>query len=564
MDQPRPITNGKPTGVTPEGTVVTPADSGADPGAGLKGLFQKAPSKQAKPDTDEASRQVLSRVRGWGDRYDEWKLHTGERLDTLDLAPDLAQNIGSPRWFRGLVTMVGLGAVALMFWPEFSPLEARPAMPRNEAVQAEFRTHSITPLGLGADTGRRMAPTEAVIPLASAPERPRIELVSKLASGDSFASMLRRAGVAAGDIDRATALVSEAIDIKDIEPGTAKDIVLGRRPEAGANRPLDTLAFRARFDLKLKVDRAIRDELGNGSGPLTLIKTPIRVADTPLRMRGKVGTSLYRSMRAAGVPASAVQKYLRAMDGHVNMNREVRASDEYDIIVAYRRAATGERQAGELLYAGLDRGGAPRKQLMRFGKDGRFYEASGAGEVRSGLARPVPGAVSSRYGMRRHPILGYRRMHAGQDYRARRGTPIVAVSDGRVVSAGRAGGCGIAVKILHSGGLETRSCHMSRKAVNRGESVRRGQVIGYVGSTGLSTGPHLHFEMYRGGKSINPASVKYVTQTKLSADELAQYKAQLERLKQIEVGAALADLETMDTAVFAPAREIEKITGAPR
>ncbi|MEM6584858.1 MAG: peptidoglycan DD-metalloendopeptidase family protein [Pseudomonadota bacterium] len=539
---------------------MTPADSGA----GLKGLFQKAPPKQAKPDTDDASRQVLSRVRGWGDRYDEWKLRTGERLDTLDLAPDLAQNIGSPRWFRGLVTMVGLGAVALTFWPDFSPLEARQAMPRDEAVQAEFRTHSITPLAFGADTGRRMAPTEAVIPLASAPERPRIELVSKLASGDSFASMLRRAGVAAGDIDRATVLVSEAIDIKDIEPGTAMDIVLGRRPEAGANRPLDTLAFRARFDLKLRVDRAVRDELGNGSGPLTLIKTPIRVDDTPLRMRGKVGTSLYRSMRAAGVPASAVQKYLRAMDGHVNMNREVRASDEYDIIVAYRRAATGERQAGELLYAGLDRGGAPRKQLMRFGKDGRFYEASGAGEVRSGLARPVPGAVSSRYGMRRHPILGYRRMHAGQDYRARRGTPIVAVSDGRVVSAGRAGGCGIAVKIRHSGGLETRSCHMSRKAVNRGESVRRGQVIGYVGSTGLSTGPHLHFEMYRGGKSINPASVKYVTQTKLSADELAQYKAQLERLKQIEVGAALADLEPMDTDVFEPAREIEKITGAPR
>ena len=549
MDQPRTITNGTLAGVTPEGTVVS------------------APTLSTHPSddpSDGSARQVLSRVRGWGDRYDEWKLRVGDRVGAADLAPDLAQNIGSARWLRGLATLIGLSAAALMFWPDFAPLEARPAMPRDEAVQNVFRSHSITPLAFGADTGMRMGPTEAVIPLASAPERPRVELTAKLSSGDSFAQMLRRAGVSGSDIDSAAALVGQAIDISDLEPGTAMDIVLGRRPEPGANRPLDTLAFRARFDLKLKVDRAQRDELGNGSGPLTLIKTPIRVDETPLRMRGKVGNSLYRSMRAAGVPASAVQKYLRAMDGHVNMNREVRASDEYDIIVAYRRAATGERQAGQLLYAGLNRDGEPRKQLMRFGKDGRFFEASGAGEVRSGLARPVPGAVSSRYGMRRHPILGYRRMHAGQDYRARRGTPIVAVSDGRVVSAGRAGGCGIAVRIRHSGGLETRSCHMSRKAVNRGESVRRGQVIGYVGSTGLSTGPHLHFEMYRGGKHINPASVKYVTQSKLSPAELAQYKEQLAKLQQIEVGAALADLEPMPTDVFEPEREIEKIPGTQR
>lgn len=543
MDQPRTFKKGETLGVTPEGTVVTAPDAASH---------------------HDANRQVLSRIRGWGDRYDEWKLRTGARLESLDLAPDLAQNIGSPRWFRGLVTMVGLGAVALMLWPDLTPLEARPAMPRDEVVQNEFRSQSIAPLAFGADTGRRMAATEAVKPLASAPERPRIELVSKLAAGDSFASMLRRAGVSVSDIDRASALIGEAIDITEIEPGTAMDIVLGRRPAPGVNRPLDTLKFRARFDLELKVDREGRDELGNPIGQLALIKTPIRVDDTPLRMRGKVGTSLYRSMRAAGVPASAVQKYLRAMDGHVNMNREVGSADEFDIIVAYRRAATGERQAGQLLYAGLERGGEPRVQLMRFGEEGRFYEASGAGEERSGLARPVPGAISSRFGMRRHPILGYRRMHAGLDFRARRGTPISSVNDGRVVSAGRAGGCGIAVRIDHGGGLHTRYCHMSRQAVNRGDQVRRGQVIGYVGSTGLSTGPHLHYEMYRNGKAINPASVQYVTRESLSRDELAQFKEQLAKLKQVEVGAALTDLEPMQTEVSEPLREIEKISAAAR
>lgn len=562
MDQPRNLNERPVSGETPEGNGVDASvgQAGALEAGHLANYFKNSQSYVEPTGSEKVKRQAIARVSGWSERYDEWKLRVNERLDGFDLAPNLAENIGSLRWFRGVVTMVGLGAVALMFWPDWSPLEARPAMAMDEGIQREFRSQSIAPLAFGADTGRRMAPTEAVIPLASAPERPRIELVSKLAAGDSFASMMRRAGVSGADIDRASALIGQAIPIEDIEPGTAMDIVLGRRPGPGASRPLDALSFRARFDLQLKVDREARDELGNPVGNLALIQTPIRVDDTPLRLRGKVGSSLYRSMRAAGVPASAVQKYLRALDDQINLNREVGSSDEFDIIIAYRRAATGERQAGQLLYAGIDRGGKPKVQLMRWGKEGRFYEASGAGEQRTGLARPVPGAISSRYGMRRHPILGYRRMHAGLDFRARRGTPIVAVSDGRVLSAGRAGGCGIAVKLRHGGGLDTRYCHMSRMAVRRGANVRRGQVIGYVGSTGLSTGPHLHYEMYRNGKSINPASVQFVTRATLAGTELIDFKIQLAKLKDVEVGVALEDLEVMETEVQEPLREIEKIS----
>jgi len=562
LDQPRNLNERPVSGETPEGNGVDASvgQAGALEAGHLANYFKNSQSYVEPTGSEKVKRQAIARVSGWSERYDEWKLRVNERLDGFDLAPNLAENIGSLRWFRGVVTMVGLGAVALMFWPDWSPLEARPAMAMDEGIQREFRSQSIAPLAFGADTGRRMAPTEAVIPLASAPERPRIELVSKLAAGDSFASMLRRAGVSGADIERASALIGQAIPIEDIEPGTAMDIVLGRRPGPGASRPLDALSFRARFDLQLKVDREGRDELGNPVGNLALIQTPIRVDDTPLRLRGKVGSSLYRSMRAAGVPASAVQKYLRALDDQINLNREVGSSDEFDIIIAYRRAATGERQAGQLLYAGIDRGGKPKVQLMRWGKEGRFYEASGAGEQRTGLARPVPGAISSRYGMRRHPILGYRRMHAGLDFRARRGTPIVAVSDGRVLSAGRAGGCGIAVKLRHGGGLDTRYCHMSRMAVRRGANVRRGQVIGYVGSTGLSTGPHLHYEMYRNGKSINPASVQFVTRATLAGTELIDFKIQLAKLKDVEVGVALEDLEVMETEVQEPLREIEKIS----
>ena len=523
------------------------------------------PTKAAR-----AKRQVAVRFNVFGERYVTWRLAAERWFDRLDLAPDLAEDIGSRRWFRGLGTMLGLGAVALAFWPDLTPLEARPAMPQGEDIQSELRSQMILPLALGADSGRRMGPTQAVIPLKSAPERPQIAMVVTLAPGDSFASMLRRAGVSAGDIDRAAALVGQALPLSEIASGTQMDVLLGRRPAPGEPRPLDSLAFRARFDLELELTRpGVGDVAEDGtpvtpSGPLALERNIIRVDDTPLRVRGVVGSSLFRSMRQAGVPASAAQEYIKALDAQIDMDREVRSTDEFDIILAYRRAATGERQAGQLLYAGVDRAGKPRTQLMRWGNDGRFFEASGVGEQRRGLLAPVPGAITSGFGLRRHPILGYRRMHEGMDFKASYGTPIVAVSDGRVSSAGRAGGCGIAVRLEHGGGLSTRYCHMSRMAVSPGMNVRRGQVIGYVGSTGLSTGPHLHYEMYRGGRVINPASVQFVTRAELSGTELIDFRRQLIRLKEIEVGAALKDLEPLPTEVKEPVREIEKVDMALR
>ncbi|MEL6531244.1 MAG: M23 family metallopeptidase [Pseudomonadota bacterium] len=527
--------------------------------AGALVPYLKNASRAAPPTRQQAyKKQALSRERNFSDRYDEWKLKVGDWFDGLDLAPDLAENIGSRRWFRGVGTMLGLGAIALAFWPNMTPLEARPAMPEGEEIRDEFRSHMIMPLALGADSGRRMGPTENVIPLTNAPERPQIELVATLAEGDSFATMLRRAGVSRGDISRVTALVADAMPLSEIESGTKIDIVLGRRTAPGAPRPLDALEFRARFDLELEIARQGEE----GEGALTLERNFIRVDDTPLRLRGTVGPSLYRSMRAAGVPASAAQDYLRKLDDHLDLDREVRSTDEFDIIIAYRRAATGDRQAGQLLYAGVDRSGKPKTQLMRWGKEGRFFEASGVGEQRRGLLAPVPGPISSRFGMRRHPILGYRRMHSGMDFRARSGTPIVAVTDGRVVSAGRAGGCGITVKLSHGNGLQTRYCHMSRMAVRGGQSVKRGQVIGYVGSTGLSTGPHLHYEMYRNGRAINPASVSYVTRSELTGTELLDFRQQLIKLREIEPGAALVDLEPLKTEIEEPGREIEKIDNA--
>ena len=482
-----------------------------------------------------------------------WRDRLSQRLSALDLAPDLGRGIGSARWLRGVGTLIGLSSAAIAFWPSFGPLEAAP-LRLSEAERDVYRSQTITPLALGADTGSRMGMTGLVRPLAAAPERPRIELVATLAAGDSFERMLRRAGVGAGDAQRIVALVDGAMPLSDIEAGTQVDIVLGRRSGAGIPRPLEELRFRARFDLELAVGRSD----GNA---LALSREAIRVDDTPLRIRGTIGSSLYRSARAAGAPASAVQAYLKALGEQIDVTSDLAANDTFDIIVSHRRAATGERQAGQLLYAGIERGDKPRVQLMRWGSEGRFFEASGVGEQRSGLLAPVPGPMSSSFGMRRHPILGYKRMHSGVDFRARSGTPIVAVTDGQVTGAGRMGGCGQAVRLRHGGGMDTRYCHMSRIAVSAGQNVRRGQVIGYVGSTGLSTGPHLHYEMYRSGRAIDPASVRFVTRAQLTGAELARFRETLAKLKTVEPGAALAALEPTVTerAAAAPVREIDRL-----
>ncbi len=479
-----------------------------------------------------ASQIVAEPVR---DRLRAWKTALEHRCHRLDIAPDLADDIGSRRWFRGLGTMLGLGCLALAFWPDFSALEAATPLHGAAEVRDEFRSQMILPLMQNGESGRRMAVTAAVVPVASAPERPRVSMVATLGQGDSFARMLQRAGVSPADADRLEAVLGGAVSLDRIAPGTRFDITLGQRAAPGAPRPLQQLAFRARFDLDLTVDRR--------GDALVLDRRPLATDNTPLRVQGVVGSSLYRSARAAGAPAKAIQEYLQTLGSQISLDSDIAPTDRFDIIVGYKRSASGQAETGDLLYAGLERGGKPLAQLLRWGEGGQFYEASGVGNRQAaGLYSPVAGRMTSGYGMRRHPILGYARMHAGIDFGAAWGAPIHAVSSGAVVYAGRHGGHGNYVRLDHGGGLGTGYAHMSRIAVTPGSHVSAGQVIGYVGSTGLSTGPHLHYELYQNGRTVNPLGVRFAVKAAVDGKEQAAFKARMAQLKAVAPGAALRKL----------------------
>ncbi len=461
------------------------------------------------------------------------------RFRRLDIAWDLAEDIGSRRWWRGLGLLLGLIAFALLCAPGLSPVEAaQPAWLDGEAraqlAQQAFRPLSARPLPLHQIGGGMQ-----VMAVAEAPERPRLDLVTTLAAGDSFAHMLTRAGVGAGDAARIADYVGKVQPIDRIAPGTAFQITLGPREAPGLPRPLEKLAFRARFDLALALSRS--------SGGFAYGEQKIAVDETPLRIRGLAGGSLYRSARAAGAPPAAIQQYLQALDAHMSLDA-VEPGDSFDMILAYKRSAGGEIQPGNLLYAGLDSageaGGHPRVQLMRWGNDGQFFDAAGgdsSAQTVSGLIMPVSGGhITSNFGMRFHPILGYSRMHQGIDIGAAWGSPIYAVADGMVSYAGPHGGHGNFVRLDHGGGFGTGYAHMSRIGVSPGERVRAGQVIGYVGSTGLSTGPHLHYEVYQGGVPVDPASASFTVRAGIDVANRSEFKARLARLLLVKPGAALA------------------------
>ena len=465
------------------------------------------------------------------------------RIDELDLLVDLGRRIGSREWWLGLATCtalcVGMGSLA----PGLHPLETASGPAMSEAEWQEASASAISPLAYGADTGRRMAPTDAVERLADTPERPTIALVATLGRGDGFARVLERNGVGKDEAKAAASLVSDAVSLGAIEPGTRMNLTLGRRANRDVARPLEHLEFRAKFELALAVERA-------GSA-LRLKRMPIAVDETPLRIQGRVGSSLFQAARNAGAPAKAVESYLRALGQQLSIARDVRSTDRFDLIIAHRRAATGETETGGLLYAGLDQA-KRRVQMLKWQLGGReqWFEASGVGKSQGTMRAPVAGHLTSGFGMRRHPLLGYSRLHKGVDYGAPYGSPIVAATDGVVVFSGWHGGHGNMVQLKHAGDLGTGYAHMSRIVARVGQRIAAGQVIGYVGSTGLSTGPHLHYEVYRHGQAINPATIKFASAPQLAGAELGRFRAKLSSL--LGTRAAVGTTRTADAKAAAP------------
>jgi len=366
----------------------------------------------------------------------------------------------------------------------------------------------------------------------------------KILPGETFEAAVTRAGVAPDEARQAVATLSEAMDTIHIKAGMAFDAAVAHpRGQRGPAR-LIGLSLRTGPASAVTLSRTF-------DGALRLRELEESVRDEERVAQGEIHGSLYESAQALGATPAITAQVAKMFAHKLDFQRDIQPGDAFKLVFDRKVTESGRTiETGDLQYAELH--GVRFYRFERNGGDVEYFDEFGKNVKGFLLRTPVDGArMTSGFGMRRHPLLGYNRMHQGIDFGAGMGTPVFAAGDGVVLEARRWGGYGNWLRIRHTGGWDTGYGHLSRyaKGLKPGQRVRQGQVVAYVGSTGASTGPHLHYEIWRSGKRVNPVGAKVPQGTVLGGSELAAFRAQKGRIDRMLAGdpAGGAKLAQADT-----------------
>jgi len=412
-------------------------------------------------------------------------------------------------------------------------------------------------------------------PIAFAPPPARmIERELRIGKGDTLMDALRRAGSNPVEASAAVEAMRPLFDPRRLQTGQRLTVAFapGKEADGTPARPESLFSL----SLALEPGRSI-EARRTESGGFAARAVAVPLAREVVHAGGRIDSSLYQAANAAGVPQAALMEFIRAFSFDVDFQRDIQRGDSFDILYErYLDDAGTPVRAGNVLYGALTLSGE-RIEIYRYAPpNGKvdYFDASGQSVRKALLRTPINGArLSSRYGKRKHPILGYTRIHRGVDFAAPRGTPIFAAGDGVVERAGWFSTYGRYVRIRHRGGYATAYAHMNRiaKGIRPGKRVKQGQVIGYVGSTGRSTGPHLHYEVLRAGRQINPLKVRMPSGIKLKGDALAAFQAERQRIERVLASLPLTHIVAEGPASPAtdapipdtPAPDTRKATAAP-
>lgn len=364
----------------------------------------------------------------------------------------------------------------------------------------------------------------------------------RITKGENFVDALKRAGVNAADRNEAAYAFGKHYNLRRLRPGQEFKFTLGWPNQtlfqlaADGTDPqarLLTLEFRPDPEHRIAVRR-------DHDGALAADKITVPLTTRTTAISGVINGSLYLSAKTAGAPDGIIAELADAFAYDVDFQREIRGGDEFEAVFEVKYDDRNVRVAtGDLVYARLNwRGRREEKGYYSFAskEDGDrkdFYDATGQSARRLLMKTPIDGArLSSGFGTRRHPILGYRKAHKGVDFAAPRGTPIKAAGDGVIERADRYGSFGNYVRIRHANGYKTAYAHLKgfRSGIRKGKRVRQGDIIGYVGTTGRSTGPHLHYEVHLNGKAVNPQRLKIATGKQLRGSDLERFKEERDRI----------------------------------
>ena len=346
--------------------------------------------------------------------------------------------------------------------------------------------------------------------------------------GDTLAGILVRAGVPGSEVQAAITALSNHYDPRRIRAG--QEIILAFAPNPVETAITDAgpgyfkgLIVEPDFGHEVRVSR--HEDSG-----FTAEKVKKTLARTMARAEGRIESSLYLAGKKAGLPDTTLAELIRAYSWDVDFQRDIRRGDGFQVM--YERVSNDDGRvvrASKITFASLTLSGKPHPIYRFTTADGHtnYYDNKGHSARKALMRTPIDGArLSSGYGKRKHPILGYTKMHRGVDFAASRGTPIYAAGNGLVTYAGRKGAYGNYIRIRHNSEYSTAYAHMKgfKRGVRRGTRVNQGQVIGYVGTTGRSTGPHLHYEILRAGRQTNPMRVKMPSGRKLKGKELKKFQ----------------------------------------
>lgn len=350
-------------------------------------------------------------------------------------------------------------------------------------------------------------------------------------SGDTLGRLLTHAGVTTDQAAEAISALKEVWDPRNLRIGQEVTLYLHtsalRRVATRAEAP-DLVGL----TLKPDTDRTVAVALDQ-KGEYQVREVMLELQRELVRVSGDIESSLYTDALKAGATDKVIANFANLFSYSVDIQRQIQPGDDFEILYEQFRTPDGEFvKNGEILYAALETNGA-LKQLYRFdaAEGADYFDAEGVSIRRFLMKTPINGArLSSRFGMRRHPIQGYNKLHKGTDFAAPRGTPIYAAGDGVVVKAYRSPSYGNYVQIRHNGEWQTAYAHMHNFAsgMREGARVQQGEVIGYVGSTGNSTGPHLHYEVLHNGQAVDSMSVQVPTGKELEGDELARFMAAMD------------------------------------
>ena len=352
----------------------------------------------------------------------------------------------------------------------------------------------------------------------------------KVGKGDTLAGLLHRAGLSVTEAYQAVTAMADHVDPKDIQPGQTVSL----RFEPGDDSRSYTLSKMEVFLDSVRSIVVSRDEDQEDFGVALNEKD---VARKVFAGRATVSSSIYESAMKAGIPAPVVAEAIRLYSYDVDFQRDIQEGDRLDVLYdAYVTDEGDVARRGKVLYASLNVGGRaiPIYRYQRKDGEADYFGPDGKSIRKSLLRTPVDGArISSGFGMRRHPILGYSKMHKGMDFAAPRGTPVYAAGAGTVEYAARFGSYGNYVRVRHNTTTKTAYAHLNAfaRGLKPGMKVRQGQIVGYVGTTGRSTGPHLHYELIVNNQPANPAKIKMAAGDSLRGKDLARFKAQIAEIK---------------------------------